>query len=306
MPEEEVRPGSLRAWLAFTRPKTFGVAVAPVIAALSLAYAETGIFKPLVALFTFTMAICMQALTNMKNDLGYTERHAETGNRRGLPRATARGWLTVGQARNAIRLTIALGLLNTAVLIYFGGWFFAVIGIASTVAAYAYMGGPKPIAYTPFGEITVLIFFGLTAVLGTYWLQAHMLTANSVALGAALGAIASAVLCVNNWRDREHDESISRRTLAVVAGEKRFPIIFAAVLYLPFALVALMMIANPQLWPCVLTFIAMPRCAEIFRQMRTLKHEALNGTMLECVKLELKFSLLFSIGALLSVLLAGY
>ena len=303
MSEEEVRQGSLRAWLAFTRPKTFGVAVAPVIAALSLAYAETGIFKPLVALFTFTMAVLMQALTNMKNDLGYTERHAETGNRRGLPRATARGWLTIGQARSAIRLTIALGLLNTALLIYFGGWFFAVIGIASTVAAYAYMGGPKPIAYTPFGEITVLLFFGLTAVLGTYWLQAHMLTANSVALGAALGAIASAVLCVNNWRDREHDASIARRTLAVVAGEKRFPIIFAAVLYLPFALIVLMMIANPQLWPCAITFVAMPRCAEIFRQMRTLRHEALNGTMFECVKLELKFSLLFSIGALLSVLL---
>ena len=82
---EDVKPGSLKAWMAFTRPKTWGVAVAPVIAALSLALFETGRFDALTAFFTMTIALLMQIISNMKNDLGYTEKKAETGNRRGLP-----------------------------------------------------------------------------------------------------------------------------------------------------------------------------------------------------------------------------
>lgn len=84
---EAVKPGSVKAWMAFTRPKTWGVAVAPVIAALSLALFETGRFDGLTAFFTMTIALLMQIISNMKNDLGYTEKKAETGNRRGLPRA---------------------------------------------------------------------------------------------------------------------------------------------------------------------------------------------------------------------------
>ena len=168
---EDVKPGSLKAWMAFTRPKTWGVAVAPVIAALSLALFETGRFDALTAFFTMTIALLMQIISNMKNDLGYTEKKAETGNRRGLPRATTQGWISISAARRAILTLIVLALLNTAVLIWLGGWVFALIGISSVIAAYSYMGGPKPIAYTPFGEATVLVFFGLTAVCSSYYLQ---------------------------------------------------------------------------------------------------------------------------------------
>ena len=76
---EDVKPGSLKAWMAFTRPEAWGVAVAPVIAALSLALFETGRFDALTAFFTMTIALLMQIISNMKNDLGYTEK--EGGNR---------------------------------------------------------------------------------------------------------------------------------------------------------------------------------------------------------------------------------
>ena len=132
-----VKPGSVQAWMAFTRPKTWGVAVAPVIAALSLALFETGRFDALTAFFTMTIALLMQIISNMKNDLGYTEKKAETGNRRGLPRATSQGWISVSAARRAIFALIILALLNTAVLIWLGGWGFALIGIASVIAAYS-------------------------------------------------------------------------------------------------------------------------------------------------------------------------
>ena len=267
---EDVKPGSLKAWMAFTRPKTWGVAVAPVIAALSLALFETGRFDALTAFFTMTIALLMQIISNMKNDLGYTEKKAETGNRRGLPRATTQGWISISAARRAILTLIVLALLNTAVLIWLGGWVFALIGISSVIAAYSYMGGPKPIAYTPFGEATVLVFFGLTAVCGSYYLQTFTVSANAVLLSISLGSIAAAVLAVNNWRDRVHDKSIGRQTLAVVLGDKTFTAVFRIMTALPLAL-GLVMAAAPRFWPCLLVLLCLPLCLPLWKQFGTLR-----------------------------------
>ena len=296
-------PGLLGAWLAFTRPKTWGLTVAPVMAALALVWSEQHIFDPIIALFTVSVAVLMQMLTNMENDLGYTERKAEVGNRRGLPRATTRGWISVSAAKTAIRAVIVLGLLNTAVLIHFGGWVFTVVGIASIIAAYCYMGGPKPIAYTPFGECLVLIFFGLTSVCGTFYLQAGFVSLNAVLLSVALGCIASAVLAVNNFRDRAHDASVGRRTLAVVMSEEGFLKLFEAMIVLPYILVAIIVVKDMTYWPYFLVLASFPDCIRLPEKLKKLEHEALNEVMFACVKLEVKFCGLFVIGALIQSLL---
>ncbi len=296
----KIQPHSLAAWLAFIRPKTFGIAIAPVIAALSLVFFESNKINFVTAFFTLTIALIMQIISNMKNDLGYTERKAEKSNRRGLPRATASGWISLPMAKAAIAWMIVLGLLNTAILVYFGGWGFATIGIASIIAAYAYMGGPKPIAYTPFGELTVLIFFGLTAVCGSYYLQNQTISMNAILLGLALGAVAALVLSVNNWRDREHDLSVHRHTLAVVMTANSFLLLIRVLLIIPFAAVITMTIQNPALWPSLLVLALIPDAVRIPKELTQKKHEELNETMFACVQLELKFSILFSAGAFLA------
>lgn len=296
-------PGALHAWMAFMRPKTWWIAMMPVFATLTLAYSERHAFDPIVALFTLSIALLMQAITNMQNDLGYTERKAETGNRKGLPRATALGWISIKAARTAIRLTMLLALANTLILVYFGGWIFALIGIFSVLAAYSYMGGPRPIAYTPFGELTVLLFFGLTAVCGTYYLQTGTWSVNMILLGIALGCIASSVLCVNNFRDREHDKSVGRHTLAVILGADRFKRVFTALVMLPYGLVGMMVLADMAYWPYFLVMVSFPDCMHLPERMMTLKGEALNEVMFACVRLEVKFSMLFAIGALVQALL---
>ena len=91
----EKAPGRLASWLAYVRPKTWGVAVAPVLASLSLYVSEHHSFHWDVAFFTLTIAVLMQIITNMQNDRGYTQRKLEKGNRRGLPRATANGWISM-------------------------------------------------------------------------------------------------------------------------------------------------------------------------------------------------------------------
>lgn len=293
------------AWLAFIRPKTWGVAVAPVIAALTLAAYETGTFDPLVAFFTLTIALLMQIITNMENDIGYTERKAETGNRKGLPRATTNGWISMPTAKKAIRAMMLLALLNTALLVWFGGWVFLLIGVSSILAAYAYMGGPKPIAYTPWGELTVMVFFGLTAVIGTYYLQAHDVSLFSVMLGFALGAVASAVLAINNWRDREHDESINRITMAVFFGPKTFLVLFKAMILLPFVLFTAMALINPAYIAVMLVFAALPKALKVTRDITRYQHYELNQVLFSCVKLELIISVLFALSMIFSIIAVG-
>ena len=294
-------PGLIRSWLAFTRPKTWLIAVSPVIASLALAWSETKTFAPLTALFTISIAILMQAISNMENDLGYAERNAERGNRRGLSRATTMGWISLPTARIAIRIGALLALINTAVLIWIGGWVFLLIGLASLIAAYSYMGGPKPIAYTPFGELVVLVFFGLTAVCGTYFLQTGSISINACLLGLALGSIASGVLAVNNFRDYEHDASIGRNTLAVVIGKPGFLKLFHCLMLVPYAALVTMGVNSASHWPILIAFATLPLAVSIAKNLAQKEHEALNAAMFGCVKLEGIFSLLFTAGCILAV-----
>ncbi len=294
-------PGFTRAWLSFIRPKTWGVAVAPVVSALALAYVERGVFNPVVAVFTLTLALLMQIITNMENDLGYTVRKAETGNRKGLPRATANGWISIHAATLAIRATMLLALLNTLFLVYVGGWGFLVIGLASILAAYCYMGGPYPIAYTPFGEITVLIFFGLTAVCGSYYLQIADISTNAVLLGCAIGSTAASVLAVNNWRDREHDASISRKTLAVCTSPATFIVLFGGMMLMPFVLQTVIACSLGNIW-LLLPLVLLIRIPGLIKSFAGKSGMELNAVMFACVKFGLFFSALFTAGAALSLL----
>lgn len=295
-------PGVIRAWLSFIRPKTWGVAIAPVIAALALVYIENFSFSFSIAIPTLTLALLMQIITNMENDLGYTERKAEKSNRKGLPRATSNGWISIKQAKFAIRATMVLALINTLFLVYVGGWGFLLIGVSSIIAAYCYMGGPYPIAYTPYGEITVLIFFGLTAVCGAYYLQVMYISTNAILLGFALGATATSVLAVNNWRDRVHDESIQRKTLAVVLQDTNFKRAFYAMMFLPFVMtiaISYLLESFFTLLPLLLLY----RLPKLFKNFVCLEGFELNQVMFECVKIGLLYALLFTIGVCFQVAL---
>lgn len=244
----------------------------------------------------------MQIITNMENDLGYTERKAEKSNRKGLPRATSNGWISIAQAKFAIRATMVLSLLNTLLLVYVGGWGFLLIGVSSIIAAYCYMGGPYPIAYTPYGEITVLIFFGLTAVCGTYYLQVMYISTNAVLLGCALGATAASVLAVNNWRDRIHDASIQRKTLAVVLQDTNFKCVFYVMMFLPFLMTIIISYQLGSFFT-LLPLLLLYLLPKLFKDFAVLEGFELNEVMFECVKIGLFYSLLFTVGVCLQFIL---
>ncbi len=292
-------PGSARAWAVAVRPKTLPIAAIPVVVGTSLAALHGAQIVPWVAALAFVASILMQVITNLQNDVGYTARGLETGRRVGLPRATAQGWLTAAEVRRAIGLAIAGAVLVGAPLAMRSGALVALIGAASVLAALAYMGGPRPIAYTPFGELAVFVFFGLVAVLGTYFLHAGAPDATAWLAAAAIGAHAAAVLAVNNHRDAEHDRRTGRRTFAASFGLGASWRLYAAAVVTPFAC-ALAMAAGEASAGLAAPLLLLPVAIRLLSDFRgTRDAPAFNALLFRTVKLELAFGVLLSAGALL-------
>jgi len=219
------------------RPQSLPLAVSPVLVGASLGFARGGHIDGVAAVLVLGAALLMQLITNLQNDVGYTVRGGErSGTRTGLPRATALGWLKVGQVRMAIVLAALLATALGLALVAWRGWPVLAIGSASLLAALAYMGGPRPIAYTPFGELTVFVFFGLVAVPGTDWVLTGSTGTPSLLAAAALGGLAAAALALNNHRDISHDRLVGRRTFAASFGAQASLRLYGLLLLAPFAL----------------------------------------------------------------------
>lgn len=283
------------------RPPSLLVAVAPVMVGTTLGYHQAGRIDVLLMALALLAALLMQVITNLQNDVGYTERGAErVAMRVGLPRATALGWLTVRQVRGAIVILSLASALLGLWLVLLRGWPVLALGSASLLAALAYMGGPKPIAYTPWGEATVLIFFGPVAVLGTGWLLTGGISATGVLASIAVGSIAAAALAVNNHRDITHDTLAGRKTFAVVFGEKRSRQAFSVLLSLPFVALVAMAVQENAIWPLVAAVI-LPAARGLYRDFRTCPGGlAYNAILFRTFRMGLWFAILLSVSAIAS------
>jgi 1,4-dihydroxy-2-naphthoate polyprenyltransferase len=306
-----IRPGSLQAWQVALRPRSLGVAMAPVLVGTALAGARTGSVDGLAAAGVLAAALLMQLITNLQNDVGYTLRGAEaSGTRRGWPRATAQGWLGTRQVQMAI---VALSIAATIVgllLVLHRGWPVLAIGIASLAAALAYMGGPRPIAYTPFGELTVAVFFGGVAVAGTEWVLAGHNGVLTPPAALGVGSIAAAALAVNNLRDVAHDREVGRRTLAVCLGPRHGNWLYTGLLALPFAAAAAMALLAHQpglLLPLLLARRAARLPAQLRQAAAADDPAAFNAVLARTFGMGLAYAVLLAAGLLVGRLpgLAG-
>jgi 1,4-dihydroxy-2-naphthoate octaprenyltransferase len=223
---------ALHIWLLAIRPRTLSISVVPVMVGTSLAWAEHRLFAWPTLLATLGGALLIQIGTNLHNDAADFERGADTPQRLGPRRVSAEGWLEPRRVRQAAHLSFAGAFLSGIYLVWLGGWPIIVLGLLSLMAAYGYTGGPRPVAYTPLGELFVFLFFGLAAVTGSYYLQSQQWSWNALLLGAAVGLPAAAVLLINNYRDLDTDRAAGKRTLAVVMGRPAVRYLYAALLLL--------------------------------------------------------------------------
>lgn len=296
----QVRAGSLAAWMVAVRPQTLMVAFSPVLVGGTLGYARHGAIDIVAALLALGAAVLMQVVSNMQNDVGYTVRGGEsTGTRTGLPRATAHGWLSVRDVRVGIVVVSALATALGLLLVLHCGWPVLLIGAASLMAALAYMGGPRPIAYSPWGEFTVFVFFGLVAVMGTDWVLTGDVGAVTLMASVAIGALAAAALAVNNHRDIAHDRLVGRRTFAALFGARSSQVLYTALLLGPFALLPAMAGWAGTL-AMLLPLLLLPAAWKLRRDFLSCAPGlAFNQILFRTFSLELWFAALLSAAALL-------
>ena len=230
-------PRRLTLWVAAARPKTLVRSLAPAFAGSGRAAAQTRILALWTALATLLAAVAIQVGTNLNNDAADFERGTDTPDRLGPPRASAQGWFSARQVRAAAHLAFGLAFLLGLLLVLRGGWPILALGLAAIACGYAYTSGPRPIAYGPFGELYVLCFFGIAAVVGSHYLQTLGFDRSALLLGVALGLPAGAVLLLNNYRDLETDRIAGRRTLCHYLGRPRSRLLYGALLLLPLPLI---------------------------------------------------------------------
>jgi 1,4-dihydroxy-2-naphthoate polyprenyltransferase len=291
-----VRPGSLAAWSVALRPPSLLVAVSPVLVGAALAWQREGHVDAKLVFLILVAAVLIQVITNLQNDVGYTVRRAERSNRLGMPRATANGWLGVEQVRMTIVAVIAVTLLLGLPLVQLRGLPVLLMGVASIVAALAYMGGPRPIAYTPIGELTVFVFFGLVAVGGTEYVLTGRTTPVTWLAATAMGGLASAALALNNHRDIAHDADVGRRTFGVRFGVAASQRLYGGALLAPFALTAALGIAVDS-YAVLLPLVLLPAALRLRRDVVTCcEGGAFTALLVRTFKLELLFAVLLSLG----------
>ncbi len=207
----------MQQWISAARPKTLPAALAPVLVGTALA-AQAGEAVWLAAGICLLFALLIQVGTNYANDYYDFLKGADTAERVGPTRMVASGRIAPATMRLAMWIVFASALGVGSLLLFYGDWWLLLIGIACIVCGIAYTGGPYPLAYHGWGDLFVFLFFGVVAVCLTYYVQAGRFTADSLLVSIPIGALATNILVVNNYRDLESDRKTGKRTLVVRYG----------------------------------------------------------------------------------------
>ena len=208
----------MNAYLLVARPKTLPAAIVPVWVGCALAYHLTGAWDGWLAFYTVMGAVWIQIATNFFNDAIDSEKGADTDARLGPVRATATGRLSLKTVYIAAFVCLLLASAFGWPLFVARGWPMIVIAVPSFYLAYGYTGGPFPLAYKGLGELFVILFFGLVAVMGTVFVQTGVWYVEALVAGLAIGCLSAVLIAINNLRDVDEDSSNDKRTLAVKWG----------------------------------------------------------------------------------------
>ncbi|MDJ0869797.1 MAG: 1,4-dihydroxy-2-naphthoate polyprenyltransferase [Myxococcota bacterium] len=289
-------PTGWRVWWLAARPRTLPVALAPVAVGTAVA-ASLGAARAGPALAAALGALLITIGTNLANDVFDAEQGADGADRIGPPRAVQMGWLSPAAVRLAMAAVFAAATAVGVYLVALGGWPVVWIGLLSIAAGIAYTGGPWPLGYHGLGDLTVLVFFGGVAVAGTVWVQALALPPVTWAAALPVGALATAVLVVNNLRDVDSDRRAGKRTLAVRLGRRAARLEYAALLAAAYAVPLALWLATPRPAWVLLPLLSLPLAAPLLRCVATRRDgPALNEALAGTARLELVFALLLAAG----------
>ena len=206
----------MNKWLIGARVKTLPAAISPVL--IGTSYAQD--INWINAALALVVALFLQIAVNYANDYSDGIKGTDS-NRVGPTRLVASGLASVRSVKNASYFCFLIAAFAGSILsLSISKWLF-VIGALSILAAWGYTGGRKPYGYLGFGEVSVFVFFGLIATIGSYYIQSKEINWQIFLLSIPVGCLSCAVLVINNLRDLSNDELVGKRTLAVLLGDKK-------------------------------------------------------------------------------------
>jgi 1,4-dihydroxy-2-naphthoate octaprenyltransferase len=292
--------GALRLWALAARPRTLPAAIAPVLVGTALAIVDDE-FDALAFVAALIGSVFIQIGTNLSNDYSDARRGADTEDRLGPVRVTAGGLMPPRRVLIGTYVAFGIAVLAGLYLTAITGPELLVVGIASIAAGVLYTGGPRPYGYEGLGELFVFLFFGVVAVVGSYYVQAEELPWEAFALSVPVGLLASAILVVNNVRDADTDRRAGKRTLAVRLGRERARKLFGAMIALSYvAVVAIPVAGGLSPW-VMLPLLTLPLAVPLWRTVASRTDgPSLNGALADTGRLLGIFSLLLAAGILLS------
>ncbi|MBB1267884.1 1,4-dihydroxy-2-naphthoate polyprenyltransferase [Shewanella sp. SR44-3] len=285
-----------RAWLLAIRPRTLPAAIGPLLVGNVLALGVEG-FSLLTALITLGCGLLLQISVNLGNDYFDSVSGVDTHERLGPLRLTQAGIIAPKQMRNAMIASLISAFLVGFYLIVIGGWPIGLLAAASILAALSYSGGPYPLASHGLGELTVFIFFGLVAVVGSFYLQTGITSQEAWLLGAAIGSLNAAIMLVNNTRDMSTDAKANKRTLAVRLGQSQARVLYQTLVYLPYAIIicAFLLGFLPGI-AVILCGLSLLYARKLSLHFHELSGAELNPILAKTALLTFVFSVLFSLG----------
>ncbi len=284
-------------WVAGARPRTLGAAVAPVLVGTAAAYGDADRVIWWRAIAALVVALSLQVGVNYAND--YSDGIRGTDEVRAGPvRLTASKLAAPTAVRNAAALAFAAAAVVGLVLAVAVDLRLLLIGAVAIAAAALYTGGPRPYGYAGFGELSVLVFFGLVATTGSAYVQIERIPAAAWWGSLAVGLPACAILLANNIRDGGTDRVAGKRTLAVKLGAPVSRGLFVACLAGGFAAVVAIGVSDP--WALV-ALVALPLAVRPARLVLTrTEPPALVAALVGTARLELVVAGLLALGLVLS------
>ncbi len=226
----------MKAWFLALRPKTLTAALVPVVVATALVKANGYEVQWWISITALLASFFIQIATNLINDAIDFDKGADTATRTGPTRVTQSGLLTRNQVMTGGFVCLAVALALGIPLVLLGGWPIVAIGVVSLFLAYSYTGGPFPLAYLGLGDLFVVLFFGVIAVGGTYFLHTQSYHHHALIAGVQVGCLATVLIAINNLRDSPQDRLVGKKTLAVRFGARFAKFEIIAMIAIPFLL----------------------------------------------------------------------
>jgi 1,4-dihydroxy-2-naphthoate octaprenyltransferase len=278
----------MNKWILGARPRTLPAAIAPVVVASALVGTDFNWFRAALAL---KVAVWLQIGVNFAND--YSDGVKGTDEDRVGPiRLVGSGLATANSVKTAAFVSFGIASIAGTWLALLTSPLLIAVGILSIAAAWGYTGGKNPYGYRGLGELSVFLFFGVIATMGTYYAQTEEITLLSFVVSIPMGALSCAILAINNLRDRPKDELVGKLTVAVRIGDRKARVMYVALLAL--AHIAAIATLIPT---TLLTFLALPITLSISRQVLSgISGKELIPVLGKTAKLQMIFSILLAVG----------